>query len=172
MSDFNIISAIQKIAGSENDDKVKMLQCSVNSVDIAKRIVNVTTITGTSKITFDAQLQAGIADGIIITPKVGSMVYVLASKYTLPFIIQYSDFVNLTLNGEEFGGLVKVIDLTEKINNLETQINDLKQFFNSWVTVPNDGGAALKLIVSSWANQEITLTAQKEIENTIIKHGG
>ena len=172
MSDFNLISAIQKIAGVENEDKVRLLQCNVNSVDIPNRIATVTTITGKSKITFDAQLQAGIADGIVITPETDSMVYVLASKYTLPFIIQYSDFVNLTLNGDEYGGLVRVIDLTKKINQLEKQINDLKQIFSSWTPISSDGGAALKALSGTWAGQNITLTNQSEIENTIIKHGG
>lgn len=158
MSDFNIISAIQKIAGNENEDKVKLLQCIVNSVDVDNRTANVTTITGHVKIDIDAQLQAGIADGIVITPEVGSMVYVLMSKYTLPFIIQYSDFVSLTINGDEFGGLTKVIELTQKLNALENKINTIITWGAS-VTPP-------------LTTTPLTPTLQSEIENTIVKHGG
>jgi hypothetical protein len=171
MSDFNLISAIQKIAGNDNEDKVRLLQCKVNSVDLDNRIANVSTITGNAPLTFDVQLQAGIADGLLIEPAVESMVYVLLSKYTLPFIIQYSDVVTYAFNGDEFGGLVKVIELTEKLNNLEQEFNTLKQAFNSWIVVPSDGGGALKTITSSWASQNLTPTQRKEIENISVNHG-
>jgi hypothetical protein len=165
MSDFNIISVIQNIAGAQNDDKVKLLQCKVNSVDLANRKANVTTITGQSTIDFDVQLQAGIADGLLIEPLVDSMVYVLMSKYTLPFIVQYSDVVSLSINGSELGGLVKVIELTQKLNALENKVNDIITAYNlhghSGFNLPTDG-----LVVGN-----LIPTIQNDIENTVIKHG-
>lgn len=157
MSDFNIISAIQKIAGAQNDDKVKLLQCTVNSVDVSNRVCHVTTITGDSTIDFDVQLMAGVADGLIIVPKIDSMVYVLSSKYTLPFIIQYSDVDSYILNGFEFGGIVKVIELTQKLNDLENKINTIIMWGAS-VTPP-------------LTTQPLVITQQDEIENKTIQHG-
>ena len=157
MSDFNIISAIQQIAGVQNDDKVRLLQCTVNSVDLDNRICNVTTITGKSAVNFDAQLMAGVADGLLIEPKADSMVYVLISKYTLPFVLQYSDVVTYAFNGDEFGGLVKVIELTQKLNALENKVNELI----AW-------GATVS---PSFASSPLTITQQNEIENKSVKHG-
>ena len=157
MSDFNIISAIQKIAGAQNDDKVKLLQCNVNNVDVNNRICNVTTITGESIISFDVQLMAGVADGFIIVPKVDSMVYVLSSKYTLPFVVQYSDVESYNLNGVEFGGLVKVIELTKKLNAIENKLNDII----TW-------GATVS---PPFTSAPIIPTQQIEIENKTVQHG-
>jgi len=157
MSDWNIISAIQQIAGVQNDDKVRLLQCTVNSVDLDNRICNVTTITGKSAVNFDAQLMAGVADGLLIEPKVDSMVYVLISKYTLPFVLQYSDVVTYAFNGDEFGGLVKVIELTQKLNILENKINELI----TW-------GATVS---PPFTSTPLQLTQQDEIENKSVNHG-
>jgi hypothetical protein len=144
------------------------LQCTVNSVDLGNRKANVTTITGQSTIDFDVQLQAGIADGLVIEPLVGSMVYVLTSKYTLPFIVQYSDIVSLTMNGSEFGGLVKVIELTKKINTLENKVNDLITKFNTHTHVAAGSPTSISNLVVSGT---LTPTQQNEIENIVIKHG-
>ena len=165
MSDFNLISAIQKLAGTENEDKVKLLQCTVNSVDLNNRISNVTTITGNAPLTFDVQLQAGIADGLLIEPLVDSMVYVLFSKYTLPFILQYSDVVTYAFNGDEFGGIVKVIELTQKLNNLENKVNSIIETYNSHSHASN-GAPPSGLVVG-----ELTQTQRGDIENTSVKHG-
>jgi hypothetical protein len=68
------------------------------------------------------------------------------------------------------GGMVKVSELTTKLNNLENDINDLKSIFSSWTPVPSDGGAALKLLLTPYYGQTLTPTAQSEIENTKVKH--
>lgn len=157
MSDFNIISTIQKMAGSQNEDKVRLLQCSVDSVDSDNRICGVTTISGSANISFDAQLMAGVADGFLTEPKIGSMVYVLMSKYTLPFVVQYSDVTAYAINGDEYGGLVKVIELTEKLNALEQKVNQIITWGAS-VTPP-------------LATAPLIETQQTEIENTTVQHG-
>lgn len=77
----------------------------------------------------------------------------------------------IILNGGQFGGLVKVEALISKINALESDLNNLKTAFNSWVIVPSDGGAALKTIAATWSAQLITpLTAKADLENIKVKH--
>jgi len=74
------------------------------------------------------------------------------------------------LNEGEFGGLVKVEELVEKINNIESDINSLKNVFTAWVPVPNDGGAKLKADVTDWALDLITETQKEDLENEEVKH--
>lgn len=157
MSDQSIIYAIQKLAGTHQKDDVKLLQCTVQNVDLDARICTVSTITGNSQISFDVQLMAGVADGLLIEPAIDSMVYVLMSKYSLPFIVQYSDVVKYLFNGDEFGGLVKVIALTQKLNAIEEKINNII----TW-------GAG---VVPPFVGVPLVPTQQAEIENTSVNHG-
>lgn len=75
----------------------------------------------------------------------------------------------ITLNGGSFGGLVKVEDLTSRLNAIENDINSLKQVFSVWSPVAQDGGSALKANVASWAAQALTLTKRGDYENEKVK---
>lgn len=75
----------------------------------------------------------------------------------------------VTFNGGKLGGLVKVEDLTGRINTIEKDINALKKVFSGWTPAPQDGGAALKGAASSWAGQTLTLTQRRDYENEKVK---
>lgn len=78
----------------------------------------------------------------------------------------------ISLNGDSCGGMVKVSELTKKINGIEQDINNLKSLFAGWTPVVQDGGAALKTAVcTSWANTMLSLTQTNELENEKVKHG-
>lgn len=75
----------------------------------------------------------------------------------------------IVLNGGELGGLVKVEELTGRINDIEKDINSLKDVFASWVIVPQDGGAALKTASATWSSSKLTLTKRGDYENEKVK---
>lgn len=75
----------------------------------------------------------------------------------------------IVFNGGDLGGLVKVEELTKQINAIEKDINTLKNVFTGWVTVPQDGGAALKTAATTWAGQTLTLTKRGDYENEKVK---
>ena len=77
----------------------------------------------------------------------------------------------ITLNGGGFGGTVKVGQLTERINAIEQDINDLKSVFSGWVAVPQDGGAALSAAAAAWSATPLELTQRGDYENEKVKHG-
>ena len=77
----------------------------------------------------------------------------------------------IELNGSNYGGVVKVGDLVDKINTIERDINKLKLAFSTWVTVPNDGGAALKAAAATWYAAQLAITTSSELENTTLSHG-
>jgi hypothetical protein len=166
----DLTRTIQELAGTRNQDEVKFYQCNVNSIDLSKRTANVTTITGTANLTFDALLTAGISDGFVVTPEVDSMVYVLMSKYTLPFILTFSDIVQFDIMGGEFGGLVKVVELTQKLNNLENKVNEIISTFGTHthavVAVGSPTSPTSTPIVDS-----LIISQREDIENVNVKHG-
>ena len=132
----------------------------------------------------DVRLNAsadGNADNILIKPKVGSMVMMAdlsGGELRSLVVISFSALDTMTvmfdgevvINGGENEGLVKVVELAEKLNAIENDINNLKSIFSSWVPVVYDGGASLKAAAASWASQSLQTTSKEDIENPKIKH--
>lgn len=75
----------------------------------------------------------------------------------------------ISINGANLGGLVKIESLISKLNTIEQDINNLKTTFSTWTPIPNDGGAALKASISSWASSQISLSAKSDLENEKVK---
>ena len=153
--------------------KVESVGDETCSVKIADRIV-----------INDVRLNAsadGNADNILIKPKVDSMVLMAdlsGGELRSLVVISFSALDSMTvkfegdvvINGGENEGLVKVVELTEKLNAIENDINNLKSIFSSWVPVVYDGGASLKAAAASWAVQSLQTTSKEDIENPKIKH--
>lgn len=173
-------TAVQILAGTHLRDNAQYVFCSVDSVDEAKQVCTCTPIGGDSTTQIPAvKLTAEENDGLLYLPKIGSTVVVVFSQRSEPFVALFSDIDKIIIIAETsvqfqdgtFGGLVKVNELTDKINVLEDDLNTLKQAFNNWIVTPNDGGAALKATAATWTGQSITVTNKSDIENTKINHG-
>lgn len=77
---------------------------------------------------------------------------------------------NIIFNGGNLNGMVKIDDLTTRLNIIEKDINNLKTVLASgWTPVPQDGGAALKAAAAAWAAASLTETVRSDYENTKIK---
>lgn len=75
----------------------------------------------------------------------------------------------LLINGEEFGGIVNAKELKAQVDKNTLILENIKNAFGSWVSVPNDGGAALKALSNAFVSLETADLAN--IENITIKHG-
>ena len=99
-----------------------------------------------------------IADGsagvVLLTEKIESAEIVIADtsvvmdangvRFDVGDISAHLDKNAVTFNGGDLGGLVKIKELTKRLNLIENDINKLKSAFSTWVVAPQDGGAALK----------------------------
>ena len=154
--------------------KVESVGDETCSVKIADRIV-----------INDVRLNAsadGNADNILIKPKVGSMVMMAdlsGGELRSLVVISFSALDSMTvrfdgevvINGGENEGLVKVKELTDKLNAIINDINSLKSVFKTgWTPMVYDGGAALKLAASSWYGSDLATISKEDIENDMIKH--
>lgn len=126
-------------------------------------------------------------DTLLLTPSTGSYVLVgslsgdlgnlcvlsmdtLDSlEFTIGDIGVFVDKEGIVLNGGSLGGLVKLGEVTKKINALENQLNQLKNIIKAWTPAPNDGGMALKAAISAWASNPIAVTNRTELENLKVK---
>lgn len=75
----------------------------------------------------------------------------------------------LQLNGDSFSGLVKAPELKEQLDKNTLILEKIQDVFNDWVPIPNDGGAALKSLVTQFTTLE--RADLSNIENEKIKHG-
>jgi len=122
-----------------------------------------------------------VADGhkgnLLITPKKGSMVLVAdlsGGELRELAVMAFSQTDTITVNGGEFGGLVKIAALTNKLNALKDTVNDLVQAFNTHThTVATTGTAAAQ----SGTATPVTTPAQQaaafvkdDYEDIKIKH--
>lgn len=182
MSKKDVSIAIKKLA---NVDDIKIHICKVNS--ISGSTCDCTPINGNAplkKVRLNSDINSDL--GLVVTPTKDSVVIVCEINKTDSFVSVYSEIESIsvkigsstlfikdgevTINGGDNEGLVKVKELTERLNKVETSINDLKNIFLSWIVTPQDGGAALKLALASWYGLQLELTQQSQIENTKVTH--
>ncbi len=149
--DEKIRTAIRKIAGNGS----QILQCEVVSVDIPNR---------TALVKYEAEyivkLMTSVGDGLLLIPEVGSSVSVLDGQ-----IIGYSDLDEIWLSGQQYGGLVKVSELVDKLNNLENKVNSVITTFNAH-THASTGSPAVPQLTGT-----LTPTTINDLENPDVKHG-
>lgn len=60
------------------------------------------------------------------------------------------DANQITINGGQLGGLVKVNELVNQLTKVNTILQNIKTAFTTWIVAPSDGGAALKALSTSF----------------------
>jgi len=76
----------------------------------------------------------------------------------------------IIINHGENDGLVKVIELTEKLNNIEGKVNDFLSHYRSHQLVDPISGMCGPLLPAPPAPLELVETKQSEIENEDVQH--
>lgn len=173
-----ITKAIQVMAGTSGLDNVTIAECEVVSVNEDERTCECITISGKSSVELtEVRLIPVVADGILIVPKVGSVIIVHYSKDILPFVSQFSEVEKILLitgdttieikdgsvkfNDGSFDGFVKIKDLTSKLNDMIKFINiELGKIQTGIVT----GGG-------SYTPTNLQQFNKSDYENTKITHG-
>nr|DAS20555.1 MAG TPA: hypothetical protein [Caudoviricetes sp.] len=140
---------------------------TVDTVDKDNRAMDVTGVVDQLEY-YNVQLGMG---ALCIYPKPGTtcLVGIIEGQETDAFLISAEEVDEIVLNGGTLGGLVKVGELTDRLNLIEKDINSLKQKLSGWTPVPNDGGSALKAALSSYFTESLQETQVKDIENERVK---
>lgn len=166
------------IANALKQEKIYSIIGTVSNIDEVKRICDVTPL-GDEATRFDVRLQSAISKkvGIVLIPKDGSDVIISFMNKTQAFVSLTSTLEKILIdtdlvqfNGGDNKGLVNVVDLVSKLNTLENDLNTLKTALSSWIPVPNDGGAALKTLITTFAGATLTPTLQSELEDPLVTH--
>lgn len=150
-----------KIRSMVGQNTPLLLTAKVESVDANNGTCVVSV--GSLRLT-DVRLRSVIntnTSKLLITPAIDSYVTIidLSGELRATEVIGYSEIeaidietsndINIRCNGTitfnegDNHGMAKVEKVADKIKNLETEINKLKNIFKTWAPVVYDGGAAL-----------------------------
>lgn len=165
-----IRDAIRRLSGTFNRDNVRTILCVVDEVDVDARTCSVTSKNDTAEISIpDISLMVNINDGWLIIPKVGSEVYVTLTTRGLGWVSFFSQIEDVFLiasgkiqfNDGTYGGLVRVAELTEKLNAMVTLINAQLDLIASGIATA--GGA--------YSPTHLDQYSKDDYENPDITHG-
>ena len=159
--------ALRSLVKPNNDGFAKV--CTVDSVDLTTLTCYCVPLNDDADI-INVRLMANIDNGFLLIPEVDSIVVVSFLSDSSAYVSLVSKVSEVNLNGKNFDGLVKVQELTDKLNALENKMNDLITACSSQiVTLAPSGTFPLAPFFTSVT--PLIPTQQIEIENTTILQG-
>lgn len=167
------------------DGEMYSIACTVDNIDETAKTCDCSPIDGRADI-LGVRLVADDKKGFLVIPKDGSIVLVSMLNDSAGYIAMFSEIDKILIeindtsieitdgaikfNDGAFDGLVKVADLTEKLNNLENAFNQHLLLYNAHTHAGVTAGASVTAIPAP-DTQTLTPTTQSEIENETITHG-
>ncbi|MBE9468971.1 MAG: hypothetical protein IMY72_11730 [Bacteroidetes bacterium] len=140
---------------------------SVISIDKDKNICNVDRgdLPELLNVRLNSVLEAG-TKVITIYPTIGSKVLcaMIENNPTDAFLLSTTDIDEIIINGGENGGLIKISELVDKVNQLEDKMKSHQHLY------VNAGGTPTPTTVDVATNPEFVNTVVEDIENEKIKH--
>lgn len=151
---------------SKDGSEVNIVLCSVQSVDLTKKVCVCEPISGGADL-MGVKLMAKNQIGMFIIPKINSNVIVTIQN-DLSYVSYFSEVDEIHLNGENYGGLVRIQELTNKLNALENSHNQHLALYNAH-THPET--TVNTLVPATLDTNILTPTIDSELENQYVKHG-
>lgn len=164
----DIRQAIQALSGL-NDLQYEGVVCRVSDIDLATFTCTCTPIDGSAEF-YEVLLNADADKGFTLIPASDSVVIVQQTSQANAYLTMVSKVDQVYIAGDANGGLVKVQDLTSKLNALENKVNSLIIACSSQVVTLAPSGA-FPLAPFFTSVSPLTPTQQTEIENLKVKHG-
>jgi hypothetical protein len=159
--------ALRSLVKPNNDGFSKV--CTIDSVDLTTLTCYCVPLNNDADI-INVRLMANIDNGFLLIPEVNSIVVVSFLSDDSAYVSLVSKVSEVQLNGKNFDGLVKVQELTDKLNALENKVNDLITACSSQVvTLAPSGTFPLASFFTSVT--PLVPTQQLEIENITILQG-
>jgi len=194
ITDFDFNNWVKQIAREEIPITNK--KCEVISYDEDKKTCKAKSIIDENLVYFNVSLTATLGgSGLLILPKVGSFIFVgiLEDKKPDAYVSMFTEIDKvlitcengvsmelkdiLKLNGDGFGGLIKIAELVNRMNANENKLNSLISKYNVHLhpvaALPNTvtPPVLINTLVPSVVETPGTLTTKQQLENTKVTHG-
>lgn len=140
--------------------------CITDDETIVPNVQYKTITTGSEDVVLQPAINSRVMIGRIANSD--AWVIVMHGRCDKVFITANTQII---FNGGSLHGLVTRDGTKAQLNKIETDITSLKNAFNAWVPVANDGGAALKTATTAWRGAALAQTENTDIENEKIKQG-
>jgi len=157
METTDIREAVRTLVGHDDLSAFESTICTVSDINLTTKTCKCVPVNGDADF-LDVLLCVNEKNGFLLVPKNNSLVAVTQLNGTDAFVSMVSEVDSILLNGDANGGLVKVIDLTTKLNNCENKINLIIKFLATLGATPP-------------LTTPLTPTVRANIENTSVKHG-
>jgi hypothetical protein len=183
-----LISLFKGIKGN-----TEAFSAEVTAVDIPSRSCTVLSISSEAQLEYTGVwLMPQVCDGILYVPKVGSTVIVENNKNLQPYVVMWSELdqvmyvvgnttlqmtgTGVNLDGNVYGGVPMVQPLLDKINRLESKVNDFIGMYNVHTHVVTNATPVIAAPVIAGAplitETIITpTTVRSDLENIKVQHG-
>jgi hypothetical protein len=170
----DIRNAIKEMA--KNQDEIYSILGTVSAIDENALTCDVVPLFEAPDL-LDVKLMPLSADGevkkgFLRIPKIGAVVIVTMLSADEGYIATESQLEKLYVNGENYGGLVMIMELVKKLNALENKVNSIISTFNTH-THPyvNIAAPATTSPSATPVTGSLTLTKKIDLENTTVVHG-
>lgn len=169
MSTKQIKDALKNITKSDNEPFCVV--ATVDEVDLVNKTCLCLPIDESKADLMNVRLMSDNKTGFLIIPKVGSIVVVSFISNELTYVSMFYEVDKILLNGDNYGGLVKVQELTNKINALENLTNNiLSALKGTTIPLAPTGTYPFAPLYAAF-NLIAPITTKTELENSTVKHG-
>lgn len=163
----NIGDLIRKLV--ENNEEVYSLPCEV--VGVSNNVAELAPLNGDANL-FGVKLIAGTsATPLLITPTTGSVVIATFLSKDTAFIGLYSEIDTIEIRGNQYGGLIKIDELTKNLDKLTARVDGIIDAINNGVPIPQDGGLGLQNTIKAALATLVNKEDFTQIENEDVTHG-
>lgn len=170
MSREAVAAALTEFVGRKAGKNYSLV-CTVKTIDLTAKTCYCEPLDDSADIQQVRLIAEKTKDGFILIPKLESLVVVTFLSESSAYVSMVSQVDEIHLAGINYGGLAKTLEITDKLNNIEDKINDLITAITGWTPVANDGGAALKLALSTWLASSLVPTTMNDITSDTVLHG-
>lgn len=169
MSKSGIKEAVRALSKTNNE--INCIVCTVDSIDTTKKTCYCLPIDESKADLMNVRLMADNKTGFLIIPKVGSVVIVSYISNEMTYVSMFSEVDEIQLNGDNYGGLVRIQELTDKLNNLENAFNQHLVLYNAHTHAGVTSGGSSTAVPTAVDTNVLTPTVKTELENQTVKHG-
>ena len=146
-----------------------VIPCKVVSVE--DNLCQCTTLAGEKEIV-DVRISSEVdATNLLVIPSVDSAVMVGMIDDVNGVVVMYGKLDSIALRGAQFGGLVEVVGLVNKINALENLVNNILNTLKSTTIPLAPSGTYPFAPLYALLTDIAPITVRGDIENTNVTHG-